>query len=218
MLLLAVFLVAAGAASFNFTNSTYSNTTSTSTSKDPSIVTTTTSQDAGAESTPPCDTSTQDCLRPEEPFFDTRFGTYDNPYYKADDINPNDNETLRHYCATEFDMELSKWLDTAPITQESAKVKRDQVKISLPQAPGQNDDSEVAIEAHVKRDETSTANTNIEASIITASYVSQFTFTASQPCCYTCTVHGGRFSVFQWDTETDSPPTSTYVNNLGFTL
>ena len=44
-------------------------------------------------------------------------------------------------------------------------------------------------------------------------------FTASEPCCESCTLYGGSVQVYYWPTtEAQSPPVSTLVNSAGFTL
>lgn len=43
-------------------------------------------------------------------------------------------------------------------------------------------------------------------------------FTASEPCCYSCTLYGGNVQVYYWPEKTQSPPISTLVNSAGFTL
>lgn len=45
-----------------------------------------------------------------------------------------------------------------------------------------------------------------------------FTWTASQPCCKGCFVHGGSVDVFYWPTATQNPPVTTLVDSKGFTL
>lgn len=47
-----------------------------------------------------------------------------------------------------------------------------------------------------------------------------FSYTASAPCCSTCTLYGDKVEVYYWPTSTSStgPAISKLVNNDGFTL
>jgi len=245
MLLFSILLAATGVSSFNFTNSTvstYHNTTSTSVpaTRPPlpinsqvlpyhnitSVASLTTatplSTAAGVSSQTTinnteqsCDTTSQECSPVENP-------TYSNPYYNTSFINPNDNQTLRDICANAFEVSLSSWLSTSSTTQ----VTEHPVTTKAPSIKGPplvskvgGNSTALASKTHVQRNEdaiSSTTQPQLTTSFV--SYTPKFPFTASQPCCYNCTIYGGPLQLFQWPAQTASPPTSTYVNNLNFTL
>jgi hypothetical protein len=220
MLLLALILAATSVSPFNFSNSTYQNTTSISTlSVLPSTNAPIPSQPTSIGPEQPCDSSTQRCDRPGDPVFDNTFGIYNNPYFNSSEINPNDNQTLLDQCANAFNLFLSNWFDTAPIAYGSTISKTTPLKQPPPAAQSQVNTSTAVVEAHAKRNQTPIASidTKPQQSTDSAYYVSQFSFTASPPCCYNCTVHGGYMSLVQWPTKTTSPLTSIYANDPGST-
>jgi hypothetical protein len=248
MLLFGLISLASTVSSFNFSNSsfsTYYNTTSTSTSTTKSLplikpkipvhhnITSITAPPSGTplstvtvlpsatslnDTEHSCDSSSQDCSPTNNLVFNYSNGTYYNPYYNTTNINPNANQTLRDICANAFDVSLSKWLATAQITSHPATSKTPSFKGSLVISKAGENTSTLATKTYVRRNESAATSTPSEQITTTASHVPQFPFTASQPCCYNCTISGGPFQLFQWPTQTASPPTSTYVNNLGFTL
>lgn len=168
-----------------------------------------------------CDLTTQDCSPAEGPAFDTNNGTYYNPYYDTTDINPNDNQTLRDICANAFDVSLSNWLTTAQTTEHPTASKVPPTKRPPIISKGAGNSSVLVSPTHVKRNESSVSSTTQPLHITSAAsdiISPHFPFTASQPCCYNCTISGGPLQLFQWPTQTVPPPTSTYVNNLNFTL
>ncbi|KAE9370111.1 hypothetical protein N431DRAFT_484419 [Stipitochalara longipes BDJ] len=167
-----------------------------------------------------CDPSIQNCSSADNQAFYYSNGTYYNPYYNTTYINPNDNQTLRDICADSFDVSLSRWLATAQTSDRPATSKVPSLREPPIISKVGSNSTALAFQTHVRRNESLIANTKTQSQhiISTTSYVPQFTFTASQPCCYNCTLAGGNLQLFQWPTQTVSPPTSTYINNLGFTF
>jgi hypothetical protein len=248
MLIFGPISLASTVSSFNFSNSsfsTYYNTTSTSTSTTKSLplikpkipvhhnITSITAPPSGTplstvtvlpsatslnDTEHSCDSSGQDCSPINNLVFNYSNGTYYNPYYNTTNINPNENQTLRDICANAFDVSLSKWLATAQITSHPATSKTPSFKGPLVISKAGENTTTLATKTYVRRNESAATSTPSQQVTTTASHVPQFPFTASQPCCYNCTISGGPFQLFQWPTQTASPPTSTYVNNLGFTL
>ncbi len=50
-------------------------------------------------------------------------------------------------------------------------------------------------------------------------YAESFAFTATAPCCSSCTINGGNMQVFYWATDSALPSgVSTLVDQTGFTL
>ncbi len=67
--------------------------------------------------------------------------------------------------------------------------------------------------------EAATTMAWVHAGYTPARYVSDFTFSATSPCCYSCTLFGGDIQVFYWPTATASTNiTSSTVNPAGLTM
>lgn len=225
MFLSALFLAVVNADSIIFSNATYHNFTSDSCSPTlQSIAPSKTSVPVSCPSPNLCDSLTQDYFQPEEPFFDDHGCAYDNPYYSINDIDPNTNATLRAYFAAKFTTSLPNWFATAPETP-GAVIPETTVsaKTAVYWDPGSFQHYHNHRRwpcyldwVHIKPIHRS--GPQYMAAYTPVSYVSQFSFTASQLCCFNCTLYGGDIQVYHWPTATSEGATSTLVNSEGFTL
>lgn len=136
----------------------------------------------------------RDCERSEQPFYTYTAG-FGNPYYDGDKINKNIDDTLIVYCASQSRSQVSQFLATAPITAGPIVPKSTFVTSWF-----------------------SLSQTESWSAYTPYYYVPEFTFTASKPCCLSCTLFGGNVQVYNWPTPAPSPPVSTLVNSNGFTL
>lgn len=135
------------------------------------------------------------CERPEQPWYTYTAAPFGNPYYDGDEINKNIDGTLIEYCGAQSRSIVSQFLATAPITARPV----------IPQS------TFVTEGFSLSQSESWSAYTPYY-------YVPEFTFTASKPCCLSCTIFGGDVEIYNWPTPAPSPPISTLINSNGFTF
>ena len=155
-----LFLGVANTAAVVYTNSSSSTATTTTAAPSPTSI-----------GPPPCHSWDLDrnCLRSGEPFYSS-YESFNNPYYTYNFLNKmlyvSSETSLLNYCITLWQDQFDQWQSTAAVTS-----------LSL-------------IPATTSTDSYDTAVVETYASWWSVSYVSEFSYTASSPCCAVCTLYG----------------------------
>jgi len=151
-----------------------------------------------------------------------------NPYFYRVLAATGDARSSLMSCSSIWGSDFSAWSLTAEKTTGPVIAATTETSIILPYVSTQDGSTEIS--RGTKTTWTSTIPESVvtvlpQTTIITSAAMgplylaeSSFDFTASEPCCYGCTLSGGTVQVFYWPTETQSPPISTLVNDVGFTL
>ncbi len=181
---------------------------STSSASDSSDVIRTNSLAAATSSTDTSWTSTclynpgfgyGDCNRPGDPVH----GVYNNPYDPSvlslySEVYPSlaKYPSLAAFCSQMFVSDSNQFLATAAITTTT-----------YPGYTACPDNSAAQFPC-----------ITYPATELDVYYVSDWSFTATQPCCLNCTLWGGNVQVYYWPTPAPTPSVSALVNSAGFTL
>jgi hypothetical protein len=184
----------------SFPNSTTSRSTATTTSALATIT-------AGPFPTELCSNQNFYCSRSGAPYFERWAAPYINPYWYYPGFTGTIAETLEFYCYTIWSNELQQWLATAPVTTARTVVPASTI---------------------VEFDAT-TRETLYPGAYVPVYYKSTWSFTASPPCCSSCSIDGATVQVYFWPTVTTAAPSagkynktnttsSTLVNSKGFHL
>lgn len=236
--------MATTATAYNFTNSTIArlqNITSTTPSSTSISFVASTSSILAAAPVTTCNPKFHACSRELQPVYLIDSGTYINPYDTVLDtgVDPNYNATLLTYCGEIFNTSLSDWFATAPITYYGPKPKTTpsdlQPTVATPAqvnatttAPNEQPTSATLEQSHtsiatpnsvLKRNVTIASTPARPSTTKFPSYITQYTYTASKPCCYSCTITAEKMLMYQWSAHSGrNPGATTFVNSDGFTL
>jgi len=153
---------------------------------------------------PYSDLTLRDCDRTEMPFYYFKTG-YQNVYTQYDKINANQPQSLSSLCAAISSSAWEDWKATAPIEPGTVEpMTTVTATFGSYVDEGQHYQETTAIGTWAPYTEYD--------------YVSAFNYTATSPCCMSCTLSGGNVQVMYWPTPAPSPPVSTLVNAEGYTL
>jgi len=155
----------------------------------------------------------QDCTRSGQPEYDYWSTNYINPYTQSGDAQASS-------CGAVWSSGLAHWLATAPIILAYTEWV----------APsGQTPTSTDTLTNKITWSGSSTVSTITEidtrvfipetSAHLVYSYATPFAFTASSPCCSSCSLFGDEVQIFHWPTAAPSPAVSRLVNTAdNFTL
>jgi hypothetical protein len=145
------------------------------------------------------------------PIWEQAYALADNPYYQTDFLDPDDS--LSSSCGAIWSTYFYNWMATADV-----KTMDPPFSTSLQWITSTGGILYYGYDRTTSAALTITGSTYLDLSLTQApGTTGQKDFTASPPCCRTCTYSLGEIQVYHWPSGT-SPAVPTLTNTEGYTL